>query len=95
MKIPRKFTSKRRYNKEIISIARLSGSICYIDKQLRDKHKKWTDVYNELCKIHGMLNAKINIYQSLKPTIFTERLKAFAKAEITNCETVKNKHMVP
>lgn len=95
MRIPRKISSERKYNKELISIAKLSGSICFIEKLLRDKRKKWADVSDEIYNTLNILNAKLTRYSSLSQNIFTERLTQFAKLEINNCNSVINNYKCP
>lgn len=95
MRIPRKITSNRKHKKELKSIAKLSGSICFIEKLLRDKRKKWTDVSGEIYNILNILNAKLARYSSLSQNEFTRMLIQFAKSEINNCNSVIDNYKCP
>lgn len=94
MIIRRKVTSKRKCRKELSSIAKLSGSIGFVDKLLRDKQKKWCDVSPELYGVLHVLNAKLKYYKSLRPSMFSEKLIPFVEDEIRCCENVIQNYKV-
>lgn len=94
MMIIRKITSRRKYNKELINIAKLSGSICFIDRQLTERLKHWDDVKDELFNIQNILNTKLGFYNSMRNNVFNLTLIEFTKAEIVHCDNVIANHMI-
>lgn len=98
MKIKRNTISRSKYNKyrkELISIAELSGSICFIEIMLTKKQKCWENVKNEMLSIQNKLDAKLDFYYSRKNDLFNQRLIEFAKAEMLNCKNVIAKYQTP
>lgn len=95
MKIKRNRISKKRFSTELISIAKISASICFNEMLLREQKKSWQDLENELLDAMTKLKSKLENYRSFMNTAYMHSLIEFVEGEITNCTSVINKYKRP
>lgn len=91
MRIKRVF-GKKQYNKELTSIARISGEICFLDKMVSEKKKSWNDVQNKAFYFEHILDEKICRFSSHKENSFNQGILSFAEYVHSECLNFIERH---